>query len=180
MNTPSSETAALSPAQRKALKARAHSLHPVVTIGDKGLSPAVLREIDVNLKSHELIKVKAATDDRDAREGFLAQICTGLFAHPVQHIGKILVVYRPRPESQEQPAAPRKPAVKRMPAAARKPVKRTAVSPEKPVREEHKRSPARPARARPAGAGRFAVTARPGRPTTRTGPAKPGSRRRPK
>jgi len=178
MNTPSSETAALSPAQRKALKARAHSLHPVVTIGDKGLSPAVLREIDVNLKSHELIKVKAATDDRDAREGFLAQICIGLFAHPVQHIGKILVVYRPRPEPQEQLAAPRKPVVKRKPAA-RKPVRRTAVPREKPAREENERSPARPPRARPAGAGRSAATARAGRPT-RTGPSKPGSKRRTK
>ena len=172
MNTPSSHPAALTPAQRKALKARAHSLHPVVTIGDKGLSPAVLREIDVNLKSHELIKVKAATDDRNAREAFLTQICTVLHAHPVQQIGKILVVYRPLPEPLEQPAAPRKPAT-------RKSAEHKAVPREKAVRQEGKRSPTRPPRSRPATAGRSAATPRAGRPT-RTALGKPGSARRPR
>jgi RNA-binding protein len=66
-------------------------------IGDKGLTDAVLKEIDVNLKSHELIKVRVASDDRDQRESVLASICESLDAAAVQHIGKILVVYRENP-----------------------------------------------------------------------------------
>jgi RNA-binding protein len=107
----------LSPVQRKTLKARAHSLHPVVMIGGKGLSESVLREIEVNLKSHELIKVKVASEEREERESYLAQICAALQAAPVQHIGKTLVIYRENPEAK--PAEPR-------PASARKPARKAA------------------------------------------------------
>jgi RNA-binding protein len=104
----------LSPVQRKALKARAHSLHPVVMIGAKGLTDTVLREIDANLRSHELIKVKVASDERDERESYLAQICEALQAAPVQHIGKILVLYRENPDAPpvEAPPPPRRKAAK--------------------------------------------------------------------
>jgi RNA-binding protein len=85
----------LTPAQRRFLRAQAHSLHPVVMIGDAGLSESVMREIECSLKSHELIKVKVAGDDRELREQWLAHICETLHAAPVQHIGKTLVVYRP-------------------------------------------------------------------------------------
>jgi putative YhbY family RNA-binding protein len=98
----------LSPAQRKALKARAHRLHPVVTIGEKGLTDAVLREIDLSLKSHELIKVRVSGDDRKQREAYLARICEALDAAPVQEIGKVLVIWRGRPASDTGP--PPKPA----------------------------------------------------------------------
>jgi RNA-binding protein len=108
----------LSPAQRKALKARAHALQPVVMIGGKGLTDAVLREIDANLKSHELIKVKVASDERDEREAYLAQICSALEAAPVQHIGKTLVLYRESPDAQPAPTAAA-PARKRGGKAAR-------------------------------------------------------------
>ncbi len=105
----------LTPAERRRLKAQAHSLHPVVMVGDKGVTEAVLREIDVNLKSHELIKIKVASDDRDEREGCLARICEALSASPVQHIGKTLVIYRenPEPPPSAPPARPRKAAPKR-------------------------------------------------------------------
>ncbi len=85
----------LSPAQHRFLKAKAHALHPVVMVGDSGLTEAVVREADRSLKSHELIKVKVASDDRRAREGIMEQLCAALEAAPVQHIGKILVLYRP-------------------------------------------------------------------------------------
>lgn len=101
----------LSPAQRKTLKSQAHRLHPVVTIGDKGLTDAVLREIDAGLRSHELIKVRVASADREERESCLARICEALAAAPVQHIGKILVIWRERP-ALEQPAL-EQPAPKR-------------------------------------------------------------------
>ena len=92
----------LSPAERKALKARAHHLNPVVIVGDAGLTPAVLREIDVHLKSHELIKIRVAGDDRDARTSIMETVCASLDASPVQQIGKLLVVFRPTPPQDDE------------------------------------------------------------------------------
>src|SRR6187551_273187 len=83
---------------RPDLKARAHALKPVVWIGSAGLSENVMHELDQGLKSHELIKVKVANDERHTRTAFLNEICNRLGARPVQHIGKILVIYRPQPE----------------------------------------------------------------------------------
>lgn len=96
----------LSSAERRALRARAHHLQPVVMIGEAGLAPAVLKEIDIALKSHELIKVRVLGDDRERRESMAGEICAALDASPVQHIGKILVIFRPRPEpAAAQPAS---------------------------------------------------------------------------
>jgi len=109
----------LSPAERKLLKARAHALRPVVTLGSERLSAAVLREIEISLKAHDLIKIRVTGDDREARAALLGEICSRTGASPVQHIGKILIVYR---ESTEPPApAPRK-------RPARKQVRRTKSS----------------------------------------------------
>ena len=92
----------LNAAQRRELKARAHPLHPVVMISDAGLTPSVLHEIDVNLKSHELIKIRVFGDDRATRAAMIDDISTKLDAALVQHIGKILVIYRPRPEDVQE------------------------------------------------------------------------------
>ena len=126
MNSP----AELTPAERRALKARAHGLEPVVLVGDKGLTSAVLAEIDRALTAHELIKVRAQAE-REDRAGLLAEICAGTRASPVQQIGKILVVYRRRPpgeSSAEERAKERKAAARKAkarqkpdPKAARKP-----------------------------------------------------------
>jgi RNA-binding protein len=89
----------LNAAQRRELKARAHALNPVVMISDSGLTPSVLHEIDVSLKSHELIKIRVFGDDRAARAAMIDDISSKLDAALVQHIGKILVLYRPRPEA---------------------------------------------------------------------------------
>lgn len=67
-------------------------------IGAAGLTPQVLREIDLALKSHELIKIRVLGDDRMQRKNLVSDICEALAAQPVQRVGKILVVYRPRPE----------------------------------------------------------------------------------
>ena len=81
----------------RALKSRAHHLHPVVMIGDAGLTPQVLREIEVNLRSHELIKIRVLGDsDRTARRDLISAICEVTAASPVQQIGKMLVIYRPK------------------------------------------------------------------------------------
>lgn len=101
----------LSPVERRALKARAHALGPTVLVGSDGLTPAVAGEIDRSLSVHELIKVRVMGDDRDAREDILKRICDDLSAAPVQHIGKILVVYRPKVDapSTQKPKSKRKP-----------------------------------------------------------------------
>lgn len=108
----------LSSDERRSLRARAHGLNPVVSIAQNGLSDAVLKEIDASLKAHELIKIRVYNDDRDEREAFLSTICDELGAAPVQHIGKLLVVWRPAPdeeaETSAKPAAkPRRPAPRR-------------------------------------------------------------------
>ncbi len=104
-------------AQRRTLRARAHALHPVVFIGDKGLSESVIEEIASSLDSHELIKVRVGDADRHAREALLRQICDKLEAAPVQHIGRILVIFRPAPERPA--AAPKRRASRKVPRTKR-------------------------------------------------------------
>lgn len=89
----------LTPQQRKYLKAQAHDLKPVVMIGAGGLTEAVLKETDRALAAHELIKIRVLNDDRAEREAWLSGICERLGAAPVQHIGKLLLIYR----AAEQP-----------------------------------------------------------------------------
>jgi RNA-binding protein len=88
----------LSPIERKKLKARAHALDPIVHIGGKGLTEAVIAEIGRALEAHELIKVRAGSMERDEREAAYAEICTRLSAQPVQHIGKVFVLFREKPD----------------------------------------------------------------------------------
>jgi RNA-binding protein len=87
----------LTPAQRKEHRAGAHHLDPVVMIGGEGLTPAVKKEVDLALNAHGLIKVRVFNDDRAAREAMLAELAEGLSAAPIQHIGKLLVLWRPQP-----------------------------------------------------------------------------------
>jgi len=115
---------ALSPARRQELKGRAHALDPVVLIGAGGLTPTVLAEVNRALDSHELIKIRVAHGDRRERERILSEVCAAADAAPVQHIGKILVVFRERPEKP----APEKPA--KSPKSQRNPPRRA--SPRRP------------------------------------------------
>ena len=153
----------LTASQRKALKARAHKLEPVVLVGAKGLTDDVVAEIDRALKAHELIKVRANTNDRDARELWMEKICERLDAHAVQQIGKILVVYRQnfdKPRDKESAEAEDLPAKK----------KRSGTDdPRKRKLAEQKRREA-------------AATTRTSRPRSRTPSTRPesGSRRRPR
>lgn len=84
----------LTPAQRQFLKGLAHARQPVVMIGNQGLTAAVLKEVDHALSAHELIKIKAASDEVETRRAWLEEICTTTGAAPVQQIGKVLVIYR--------------------------------------------------------------------------------------
>lgn len=99
----------LTPAQRKDKRADAHHLDPVVLIGGEGLTPAVRREVDAALKAHGLIKVRVFSDERETREQILATLAEELNAAPIQHIGKLLVLWRPKPEKTRGEDEDRKP-----------------------------------------------------------------------
>jgi putative YhbY family RNA-binding protein len=92
----------LTPAERSALRSEAHALNPVVIVGEAGLTPAVLKEIDASLNAHGLIKVRVFGDDRDARIEIYETICGKLDAAPIQHIGKLLVLYRPKKDEPKE------------------------------------------------------------------------------
>ena len=91
----------LTPAQRKVHRAEAHHLDPVVMIGNDGLTAAVTREADAALKAHGLIKIRVLGDDRAAREAIYMQLADALNAAPIQHIGKLLVLWRPLPAKEK-------------------------------------------------------------------------------
>ena len=90
----------LTVAERKVHRANAHHLDPVVMIGGDGLTDAVLKEADAALKAHGLIKVRVLGDDREAREAMYQQLADSLSAAPIQHIGKLLVLWRPLPAKE--------------------------------------------------------------------------------
>jgi RNA-binding protein len=89
----------LTPAERKAHRAAAHHLNPVVAVGAEGLTAAVISEADAALRAHGLIKLRVFSDDRAARQEILDRLTDALDAAPVQHIGKLLVLWRPMPET---------------------------------------------------------------------------------
>ena len=104
-------TSPLSPTQRRALRAAAHHLNPVVSISQKGLTPSVLAEIDRCLKAHELIKLRLYGIEREVREALFIEICTALNCAEVQHIGNLLVLWRENPKdlaAQESASARRR------------------------------------------------------------------------
>ncbi len=92
----------LTPAQRKEHRAEAHHLDPVVLVGGDGLTDAVKKEVDHALSAHGLIKVRVFSDDRAAREAALQTLSDELNAAPIQHIGKLLVLWRPMPEKLKE------------------------------------------------------------------------------
>ena len=91
----------LTPAERSVLRAEAHGLKPIVLVGESGLTPSVMKEIELGLDSHGLIKVRVFGDDREARIEMYETICAQTGAAPVQHIGKLLVLYRPKKEADK-------------------------------------------------------------------------------
>jgi putative YhbY family RNA-binding protein len=88
----------LSSQERARLKARAHSLEPVVRMGHAGITPTLVAEVDRALAAHELIKISVAVDDRDERRALGDALAEQVDAAPVHRVGKVLILWRPRPE----------------------------------------------------------------------------------
>jgi RNA-binding protein len=102
----------LTPAQRKEKRAEAHHLDPVVLIGGDGLTPAVVKETDAALNAHGLIKVRVFSDERETRDTIFTTLADRLNAAPIQHIGKLLVLWRPIPEKTKGEREDRMPGPK--------------------------------------------------------------------
>lgn len=143
--------------QRSALRAAAHPLHPVVLIGDRGLTAAVLEEIDRTLAAHELIKIRVAGAERDARDAMLAEICETLSCATVHHLGKTLIIYRPDPLAQQAAQAAEN---------ATRAVRRKS-EPYVPKKQAAQPRATRPASKRAAGADQGGAEKRPVRDTAR-------------
>ena len=89
----------LSAKERAHLKARAHSLEPVVQTGSAGITDRLVAEVDRALTAHELIKVRIAGDDREARVAAGDELCERTGSAAVHRVGKILILWRPRQET---------------------------------------------------------------------------------
>jgi putative YhbY family RNA-binding protein len=158
----------LTPAERRDLRAKAHRLRPVVSVGQHGLTAGVLHEIDLNLLAHELIKVRVFIDDRGAREAVLSRICAELEAAPVQHIGKLLIVWRPGPPAAGDERAGPRPKTKGESSKGKR-------VPRSQERQRRRRAPPRGAALVPLAAAKSTPQARrPREPRART-PARPPS-----
>ncbi len=79
--------------QKRELRGRGHILKPVVSIGNSGLSKAVLRELELSLEHHDLMKIKIGGAERDERKKIIKQICTTFNTELVQAIGHVALVY---------------------------------------------------------------------------------------
>ena len=161
-------------AQRRALRADAHHLDPVVMIGDSGLTEAVVAEADRALNSHELIKIRVLGDDREVRALIMKELCSALGCAPVQMIGKLLVIWRPAPPApKDEVFVPKKEAARRAAAPAKQAGSKTprrssaAVAPSRP---------AKPAVARTANAAGAKRGATGGTKTSRASASKPGAK----
>jgi RNA-binding protein len=92
------ETGPLTNSQKRYLRGLAHDLKPVIMVGQKGVTPSLMAELDAALSFHELIKVKLADDDRESRGASIELIRTSTSAETVQTIGKVACFYRRNPE----------------------------------------------------------------------------------
>jgi len=89
-------TAKLTESQKKFLRREAHSLKPVVAVGDKGVTPTLLQELAAALDHHELIKVRVRAGDRTVRDEIIAKLSDQANATLITRIGNIATLYRPR------------------------------------------------------------------------------------
>ena len=94
-------TTVLTSAQTRFLRGQAHDLKAMLQVGGKGITEALAAEVDLALEHHELIKVKVAAEDRDARDTMIGELCDRTGAALVQRIGHTAVLYRPSKEKRQ-------------------------------------------------------------------------------
>jgi RNA-binding protein len=97
----------VSPEQKKELKTQAHLLKPIIMIGQAGLTEAVLKELEIALDLHELLKIKVRIE-RDQRKKIFQQICTETKSETIQSIGQVIVIYRKKPLEPQKKSAPQR------------------------------------------------------------------------
>ena len=85
---------ALTSSQNRFLRGQAHGLKALMQVGGKGVTPALLAELDAVLERHELVKVKVGAEDREARDAMIAELAGQTGAALVQRIGHTAVLYR--------------------------------------------------------------------------------------
>lgn len=136
----------LTPAERRALKQRAHPLRHIVSTGNAGLTQAVLNEMASSLAHHELMKIRVLADDRSEREATIVNICQALDCARVQQVGFVVTLYRPNPEKQRAEA--KKAAAQRKQSAAARNKKPKAPARAKPTAARSARAAAHPAASR--------------------------------
>lgn len=88
----------LSERQKKALRRHAHALKPVVIVGQRGLTDAVVTATDEALEHHELVKIRFAGCDRTTRDRLIRELARRTGAVPVQRVGFVLTLYRRHPK----------------------------------------------------------------------------------
>ncbi len=118
----------LTPAERSELRSQAHGLNPVVMIGESGLTPGVIKEASAALDAHGLIKIRVFGDDREARIAYYETLCGELGAAPVQHIGKLLVLYRPKKDAPKESKSTRGRGLREVTIVKTHPTKRPSVT----------------------------------------------------
>lgn len=94
-------SASLSSSQKRYLRGLAHDLRPVILVGNKGVTDALIAELDLVLERHELVKVRVAAEDREARDAMVAEIAERSGAELVQRVGNIASLYRPSKDSPQ-------------------------------------------------------------------------------
>jgi RNA-binding protein len=85
--------------EKKKLRANAHQLKPLVTLGQAGLTEAVIAETEITLNDHELVKIKIRTSDRELRKQLAQTLCQRTRSELIQQIGQIAVIYRKNPNN---------------------------------------------------------------------------------
>ncbi|HEL3781075.1 MULTISPECIES: ribosome assembly RNA-binding protein YhbY [Stenotrophomonas] len=92
---------ALTASQTRFLRGQAHDLKALLQTGGKGVTPAFIAELNEVLERHELVKVKVAAEDRDARDAMISEIVAATESALVQRIGHVAVLYRPSKEQRQ-------------------------------------------------------------------------------
>ncbi|NJR44018.1 YhbY family RNA-binding protein [bacterium] len=89
--------------QRRFLRGLSHSLHPIVMIAEKGVTPSIIKELNIALEAHELVKIRLSAPDRESKALWLGELIGASRSELVQQIGHIATLYRKHPKEAKLP-----------------------------------------------------------------------------